>query len=436
MNEKKVINNAKWIVLCKLAQSILQLVVGMISARYLGPSNYGLINYAASIVAFAIPVMRLGFDATLVREYVESPDDGTIAGTSMTINLISSVVCTIAVIGFSAVINVNDSTTIIVCGLYSLSLIFAAAEMIQYWFQYKLMSKYSSIIMLGAYFAVSVYKIFLLLTQKSVYWFAITHSIEYGLIALCLFIVYYKKGGRLHFSWRLGKRMLENSKYYIFAALMLVIIQNTDHIMLTLMIGKAENGFYSAAITAAGIFQFVYTAIVDSYRPIILANKKDGSDEYTLNMTRLYSLTLYLSLAQSFVFTVLGKIIIGILYGADYASAVPVFRVLVWFLAFAVMGSVRNVWILAEQKQKYLWIINLSGAVLNILLNYLLIKPLGACGAALASLMTQIFSNLILGFIWKPLRENNKLILNSLRPRFALEETKKLLGIMLNKDKQ
>lgn len=436
MNEKKVINNAKWIVLCKLAQSILQLVVGMISARYLGPSNYGLINYAASIVAFAIPVMRLGFDATLVREYVESPDDGTIAGTSMTINLISSVVCTIAVIGFSAVINVNDSTTIIVCGLYSLSLIFAAAEMIQYWFQYKLMSKYSSIIMLGAYFAVSVYKIFLLLTQKSVYWFAITHSIEYGLIALCLFIVYYKKGGRLHFSWRLGKRMLKNSKYYIFAALMLVIIQNTDHIMLTLMIGKAENGFYSAAITAAGIFQFVYTAIVDSYRPIILANKKDGSDEYTLNLTRLYSLTLYLSLAQSFAFTVLGKIIIGILYGADYAAAVPVFRVLVWFLAFAVMGSVRNVWILAEQKQKYLWIINLSGAVLNILLNYLLIKPLGACGAALASLMTQIFSNLILGFIWKPLRENNKLILNSLRPRFALEETKKLLGIMLNKDKQ
>ena len=436
MNEKKVIDNAKWIVVCKLAQAILQLVVGMISARYLGPSNYGLINYAASVVAFAVPVMRLGFDATLVREYVEFPEqEGKIAGTSIVINLISGVACTIAVICFSVVSNVNDRTTIFVCGLYSLSLIFAAAEMIQYWFQYKLLSKYSSVIMLGAYFAVSAYKIFLLITQKSVFWFAITHSIEYGLIALCLLIVYYKKGGRLHFSWILGKRMLKNSKHYILAALMLVVIQNTDHIMLTLMIGKEENGFYSAAITAAGIFQFVYSAIIDSYRPVILANKKDKSSEYALNMTRLYSITLYLSLAQSLVFTICGKIIIGVLYGADYAASVPIFEVLVWFLAFAVMGSVRNVWILAEQKQKYLWVINLSGALLNVLLNYLLINSFGACGAALASLATQIFSNFILGFIWKPLRENNKLILESLRPRFAFEEAKKLMVILLKKDK-
>lgn len=241
--------------------------------------------------------------------------------------------------------------------------------------------------------------------------------------------------GRLSFSWTLGKKMLKNSRHYILAALMLVIIQNTDHIMLTLMIGKAENGFYSAAITAAATLQFVYTAIVDSYRPVILANKKEASAEYALNMTRLYSLTLYLSLAQSLVFTVGGKIIIGILYGADYAQAVPVFRILVWFLAFAVMGSVRNVWILAEQKQRYLWIINLGGALFNIALNLLLIKPFGACGAAFASLLTQVFSNFVLGFIWKPLRENNKLILNSLRPKFAFEEAKKLVYVVLKKDK-
>ncbi len=434
MKGNRIVNNAKWIVLCKLAQSVLQLVVGMISARYLGPSNYGLINYAASIVAFAIPVMRLGFDATLVREYVEAPDnEGKIAGTSIVLNLISGVFCTLAVIGFSAVSNVNDHEAVLVCALYSLSLIFAAAEMIQYWFQYKLLSKYSSLVMLFSYFAVSAYKIFLLATEKSVYWFAVTHSVEYGLIALFLFIIYLRKGGKLRFSLSLGKKMLKNSRHYILAAMMLVLIQNTDHIMLTLMIGKAENGFYSAAITAAGIFQFVYTAIVDSCRPVILANKKEQSDEYYLNMTRLYSLTLYLSLAQSLVFTLGGNIIIGILYGNEYAAAVPVFRILVWFLAFSMMGSVRNVWILAEQKQRYLWIINLSGALFNVLLNLLLIKPFGASGAAFASLMTQVFSNLILGFIWRPLRENNKLIINSLRPGFAFEQAKKLVSVFLKK---
>jgi uncharacterized protein YacL len=68
-------------------------------------------------------------------------------------------------------------------------------------------------------------------------------------------------------------------------------------------------------------------------------------------------------------------------------------------------------------------------------LNLLLIKPFGACGAAFASLLTQVFSNFVLGFIWKPLRENNKLILNSLRPKFAFEEAKKLVYVVLKKDK-
>ena len=74
MNEKRVVKNASWIIACKVAQSILQFIIGMISARYLGAGNYGVINYAASIVAFVLPIMKLGFDAVLVHELVESPD--------------------------------------------------------------------------------------------------------------------------------------------------------------------------------------------------------------------------------------------------------------------------------------------------------------------------------------------------------------------------
>lgn len=434
MNNSKIIDNAKWIVACKLMQSALQLVVGVLSARYLGPSNYGLINYAASIVAFAIPFMRLGFDATLVREYVEFPEnEREIAGTSLILSLSSAAFCVFGVVGFSAVASADDSTTVVVCVLYSLSLVFGAAEMVQYWFQYKLLSKYSSIIMLISYIVVSAYRIFLLVTGKSIYWFAVVHSIEYGLVAIFLLVVYFKKGGKLAFSFAVAKRMLRNSKHYIIAALMLVIIQNTDHIMLTNMISESENGLYSAAISSASVLQFVYSAVIDSYRPVILANKKDGSDEYCLNITRLYSVTIYLSLAQSLVFTIFSDLIIRLLYGSEFAGAAAVLRILVWFLAFSTMGSVRNVWILAEQKQKYLWIINIGGAAVNVLLNGVLIRSMGACGAALASLITQAAANFVLGFIWKPLRDNNRLIVKSMNPRFAYTEIKKIAFAVVKK---
>lgn len=73
---------------------------------------------------------------------------------------------------------------------------------------------------------------------------------------------------------------------------------------------------------------------------------------------------------------------------------------------------------LAEKKQKYLWIINLSGATLNIVGNFFLIRFIDAEGAALASVVTQFFTNFILCIIMKPIRPTAKLILNALNPKF------------------
>jgi O-antigen/teichoic acid export membrane protein len=306
--------------------------------------------------------------------------------------------------------------------------------MVQYWFQYKLQSKYASVTMLIAYAVVSAYKIYLLATQKSVYWFAVSHSVEFGIIGIVLILIYLKKSGqRFRFSGDRARKMLSRSKHYILAALMIVVIQNTDHIMITAMKGTAENGFYSAAITCVSILQFVFVAIVDSFRPVILAEKKENSPNYRKNVARVYGLTLYLSLAQCIAFFVLAKLIIAILYGSDYAGAVPVLRALVFYFVFSVMGLVRNVWILAEEKQKYLWIINLSGALFNVILNAILIPFWGAVGAATASLLTQLFANFVLGFIMKPLRGNNRLMLQGLNPKFFFPELKGMLKELRSK---
>ncbi len=435
METKQVFKNAKWIIVCRIMQSVIQLVIGMITARYLGPSNYGLISYAASIAAFFLPVMKLGLNATLVRELVEAPEkEGKILGTSLFLNLLSSVFCIIGVSAFSYVANRNSTEAVIVCILYSTSIFFAAIEMLQYWFQYKLLSKYSSLSMLGAYIAVSLYKAFLLVTGKNIYWFALSHSVEYGLIGILLLIIYVaKRGDRLSFSASLAKEMLSRSKHYILSAMMVVIFQNTDHIMLTAMSGTVENGYYSAAITSVGVVQFVYIAITDSFRPLILSAKKENEALYEKNVSRLYGIIIYLSLAQSVFFTFLAKPIISILYGAQYMSAVPVMQTLTWYLAFSYMGVVRNIWLLAEERQKHLPLINLSGVAVNVLINAILIPKFGAVGAAFASLSTQAFTNFILGFIFAPVRENNRLLLKGINPRFFFPELRVIIGEVFGK---
>lgn len=423
MKGSKVLKNASWIIVCRVAQSVLSMVVTILTARFLGPSNYGIINYAASIVAFFVPFMQVGLNFILVQAVIQNDDrEGEVMGTALAMSLASGVLSVIGVFAFVMVANYNDPTTIIVCVLYSLLLIFQALEHFQYWFQAKLLSKYTSITMLVAYFVVSAYKIYLLLTGKSVYWFAVSQALDYAIIAFALFAIFNKVSSvKLSFSKEMAKKMFDKGKHYIFPTLMVTLYANIGKVMLTLMTDEAICGFYSAAVMCVGMATFVYNAIIESVRPVILEAKKKGDESYKKILTALYSFIIYLALLESIFLTIFSKLIVNILYGADYAATIPLLRVLAWYLIFSYIGLVRNVWILAEEKEKHLWKINLGGAIVNLVLNFILIPILGAMGSAITALITQIFTNVIMGYLIKPIRENNTLMIKSLNPKCLLD---------------
>lgn len=284
----------------------------------------------------------------------------------------------------------------------------------------------------------SVYKIYLLYTQKNIYWFALAHSVEYCVAGVVLIITYKKIGQqKIRFSQQLVKQMFAKSKYYIISGMMVTIFQNTDQIMIKLMLGDAENGYYMTAINCAGLTSFVFAAMVDSVRPAILESKKKSIEEYNRTITIVYSIIIYLALLQCVGFTLFAKLIVMVLYGDAFKPAIPLLRIVVWYTTFSYIGTVRNIWILSESKQNILWIINLSGVVINIVLNVVLIIAFGTIGAAIASVLTQFFTNVILGYIIRPIRPNNRLLLAGIKPQVLLEVLRKLRAgnIVKNRNK-
>lgn len=423
MFRNKVIKNASWIIACKIVQSILGLIISMLTARYLGPSNFGLINYAMSITTFFVPIMQIGFNSIIVQEIINNPEkEGETLGTALVMNTCSGLLSILGVLAFTMIANAGETETIIVCILYSFSLIAQALEMVQYWFQAKLLSKYSSIVSLIAYFIISAYKIFLLITAKSVHWFAVSYAIDYAMIALGLISIYYKIGSqKFSFSIKTAKHMFNKGKYYIVSGMMVTIFAQTDRIMLKLMLDDAATGYYSAAVTCAGMTSFVFVAIIDSMRPFILEGKNINQDIFEYRVKQLYSIVIFLALAESIVISIFADVFVQILYGEHYFASVGILRIVVWYTTFSFYGGAKDVWILAENKYKYLVWLNFSGALANIILNLILIPQLGAEGAAIASLVTQFFTNIIMGFVIKALRQNNILLLQSLNPKFIIE---------------
>ena len=108
------------------------------------------------------------------------------------------------------------------------------------------------------------------------------------------------------------------------------------------------------------------------------------------------------------------------LYGKAYLEGTPILQFAVWYDTFGYYRSVRNVWILAEEKQRCLAKINVTSSLTNVALNFLLIPILGGVGAAIASIITQLLFDIAIGFVYKPIRRNNYLMLKGLNPKILI----------------
>lgn len=414
--KNKEVKNAGWLIGGKVFQMILSLFVSLITARYLGPGNLGLINYSLAYVSFFMSLCTLGINSVIIKDFVDKPEDeGTAVGTAIILRLLSSTCSALMIVGLVDIIDKDEPLTLVVTILCGLSLPFHAFDTINYWFQSKYKSKITSIATLIAYVVMSGYKIVLLILGKDVRWFAFANAVDYICIAACLLIAYKKyKGPKLRFSKKKAKELLSNSVHYILSGMMVAIYGQTDKLMLKQMIDETAVGYYSSAMSICSIWVFVLQAIIDSIYPTILQLNGKDEEAFKRKNRQLYAIVFYLSLFVSLMFTIFGELAVKILYGEEYLPAVNPLRIITWYTAFSYLGVARNAWIVSKNKQKYLKYIYLIAAVLNVALNFLLIPYFGVSGAAMASLITEIFSCFILPMFFKGLRPNSILMIESI----------------------
>lgn len=411
----KIAQNAGWLIGGRIVQMLINLIVGLLTARYLGPSNYGLINYAAAYTAFFSSICTLGMNSIIVKELVENPDNsGTIIGTALGLRAASSFFSALTIIGISLVVDAGEPTTQVVVALSCIGVMFQIFEIFNYWFQAKLQSKITAIATLIAYVITSIYKVILLACQKPVTYFAFASSVDYICLAIILYICYKKsKGGKLGLSKNCAKRLLKKSYHFILPGLMIAIYGQTDKIMLKHMISEAEIGYYSTAVALCTVWCFVLNAIIDSLYPSIMQAFKSNKKSFEQKNKLLYAIVFYVSAGVSILFTLFGGIVIKILYGEAYMPALAPLRIITWYTAFSYLGVARNAWIVCMEKQKYLKYIYLSAAIANVLLNCIFIPLWGAAGAALASLVAQI-TTIVVPFFIKDMRENSVMIVKAI----------------------
>jgi PST family polysaccharide transporter len=315
-----------------------------------------------------------------------------------------TVVLAVAVI---AVIRPKESIYWWLVAIAAFATIFQALDVIDYWYQAEVRSKYTVYARNAAFLIIALLKIMLIIISAPLVAFAWAGLSEIALASLGLLLICRSQGQSLKpymATISRAKRLLRQSWPLVVSALFVVILMRTDQVMLGQMRGDKDVGIFSAALALSEIWYFVPMAITSSVFPAMVHAWKTDEKLFYQRLRQLYLLMVWLSLAVAIPLTLFSGEIVTVLYGSKYQSTAAVLSIHCWAGVFLFLGVVSNMWYLLENLNHYTLYRCIAGATVNVGLNLVLIPEYGASGAAISTLVAQSAASYLFDLINKRTR--------------------------------
>ncbi len=296
----KYFKNTSWLFGEKILRMIVGLFVGIWVARYLGPEQFGLFSYAQSFVGLFTAIATLGLDGIVIRELVkdESKRD-VLLGTAFRLKLIGAfgVLLFLAVaVNFTS----NDHYTNILIFIIASATIFQSLNVIDMYFQSKVLSKYVVYANIISLFISTIIKIILLLNEAPLIAFA--WVILFDSFVLAMGFLYFYLHNHLSFRvWKFEKSvaisLLKDSWPLILSGIVISIYMKIDQVMIKEMLDSEAVGQYAAAVRLSEAWYFIPMVIASSLFPAIINAKKQSEELYYARLQKLYDLMVWMAIA-------------------------------------------------------------------------------------------------------------------------------------------
>ena len=401
------ISNFSWLLITRIFRILISTVVSIWTARYLGPTDYGLLNYVLAIIALFSILSTLGIEQIFVRRLLEkTEDENYLLGSAFLLKLIGALL--LIVISFTiAMLKDESGVFILLITFISFSYVFKAFDVIQFWFEAHMLSKKSSRVNLYVIVLSSAFKILLILFGANLVWFGISVLFEALIISIGLIFIYIKE--KSIFTWKISnklmKRLLINAWPLILAGVLYNIYTKIDQIMLGDMINNSTVGIYVAAVTLSQGWLFLPGIVGKAFYPQMINSKKISREKYLQTTQHLLNLIALVAISVSLIMTFSSSSIILLLYGKNYSLSGYILALHIWGGVFTAMSTISYRYFIAENLQKTSFYRGVVGLVVNIILNLILIPKYGGFGAAVATVFSLAFSLYLFNILTKSTRE-------------------------------
>ncbi len=399
---QRIAKNTAFLTTADIASFIIGFFFTMYVARYLGAEGFGILSFALAFTAIFGVFTDIGLQQLMIREIAR---DKALA--QKYLGNIAALKIFLVIITFGLIaltINLLDypwQTTKVVY-LVALSVVFNAFSMMFYgMFRAHERMEFaalglvlSSVLTLsGALYAIS--------QDFSVVAFASVYSIASAIALAYSFTVSVWKFSipRIEIDLGFWKESLKEAWPFALTAVFATIYFWIDSVMLSLMKGEDVVGWYNAAYRLVFLLWFIPTAYMASVFPVMARYYVSSEELLRFIYEKSFKYLLILAVPIAVGTTLLADKIILLIFGLEYYRSVIALQILVWSTVFAFASGVFGQLFNSVNRQIITTKVVAIGAVLNVVMNLILIPKYGLTGASIATVATS-FVNFALFFIW------------------------------------
>lgn len=206
-------------------------------------------------------------------------------------------------------------------------------------------------------------------------------------LPICFWLI--RRDLRLELDPKLGRKLIAFGYPFIFAGLAYWIFSYTDRWMLATMTDNVQVGLYSIAFKFAFVITFINGAFAQAWSPYAVKIYSEDPN-YRLVFSRLLSLWFFgLTLVGSML-TVFAPEILRLLTPPAYWPAANVMGLVTMGIVFLGTTQITVIGISLAKRTNLLSLASWITALINVVLNLILIPYWGAIGAALATLISYL----------------------------------------------
>ncbi|MEX5300223.1 flippase [Kocuria sp. CPCC 205292] len=417
--------DATYLFVEKVGQLLAVAVVNVVLLRELGPSIYGYLGAATSILAIAMPLSTLGHVPvvrSLSSAQKRSGVSRGIVSFGVRLTILGCVLGATVMLTVALLAPAGETRNLI--AILSFSFLARPFWGFDAWYKARSLNHRAAVIRLSGILISGIGRLIIAVTTESLWALAVFVVLEHAITGI-LFAIDYRRTRepfkKVRANHTIRKDIIRSSVPMFFSSLAVMLYMRADQPMLLYMTDSAQVGLYSAAANLSDSLAFIPTIVSTLFMPAAFKLYEISHDRFFARMR----FVLGLISGIGYIIVICGwfasPFVIALLYGEAYNPSAELLQILLFSVPFVFVGVIQGIWVAAARLHRFQLIFACLAAFINIGLNFYLIPIFGATGAACSTVLAHATASCLGNFLFKETRPIAKTQLRALDPFYATQ---------------